>query len=148
MFKHIMVCTDGSRLSDKAVDAGIALAKDLGARVTGFHVTDDYPVNAFSEYAMVAGSITPQMWAADQKKRAQRILGKLEAKAKKAGVECATRSDMGFDPHSAIIAAAKKNRCDLIVMASHGRRGIKGVVLGSETHKVLTHSKVPVLVYR
>jgi len=148
MFKHIMVCTDGSKLSDRAVDAAIALAKELGARLTGFHATDAYPINAFSEYAVVAGSITPQMWAADQKKHAERILNKIEAKAKKAGVDCDTRFNTDLDPHTAIIAAAKKNRCDLIVMASHGRRGIQGLVLGSETNKVLTHSKIPVLVYR
>lgn len=148
MFKHILVCTDGAKLSDKAVDAAIRLAKDLGARLTGFHVTQDYPINPFPEYSVVAGSLSPQPWEADQAKRAQRILAKVQIKAKKAGVDCSTCSGSDINPYKAIIGAAKKSRCDLIVMASHGRRGIQGLVLGSETNKVLTHSKLPVLVYR
>ncbi len=148
MFKHILVCTDGGKLSDKAVDAAIRLAKDLGARLTGFHVTQDYPINPFPEYAIVASSLSPQQWKADQEKHAQRILARVEIKANKAGVDCGTRSGSDIDPYKAIIAAAKNSRCDLIVMASHGRRGIQGLILGSETNKVLTHSKVPVLVYR
>ena len=148
MFTHILVCTDGGKLSDKAVDAAIRLAKDLGAKLTAFHATQDYPINPFPEYAIVAGSLSPQDWTADQEKRARRILAKVEIKAKKAGVDCGTRSGTDIDPYQAIIAAARKSRCDLIVMASHGRRGIKGLVLGSETNKVLTHSKLPVLVYR
>lgn len=145
MYKHILVATDGSELSDKAVDAAIGLARDLGARLTAFHATQDYPIMPFPD---VAGSLTPAMWKADQGKRARRILEKVEAKAKKAGVACDTGFSLAVHPYEAIIQAAKKARCDLIVMASHGRRGIKGIVLGSETNKVLTHSKLPVLVYR
>ena len=148
MFQHVLVCTDGGKLSDKAVDAAIRLAKDLGARLTAFHAMQDYPINPFPEYAIVASSMSPQTWKADQEKRAQRILAKVEIKAKKAGVDCSARAGLDIEPYRAIIAAAKKSRCDLIVMASHGRRGIKGLVLGSETNKVLTHSKLPVLVYR
>lgn len=148
MFKHILVCTDGSKLSDKAVDAAIGLARDFGAKLTGFHATDDYPNTPFLEYAMVAESLTPATWKADQEKRAQHILEKIEGKAKKAGIACDTRFSSALHPYEAIIQAAKKAHCDLIVMASHGRRGIQGIVLGSETHKVLTHSKLPVLVYR
>jgi nucleotide-binding universal stress UspA family protein len=148
MFKHILVATDGSRLSDKAVDAAIGLARDLGAKLTGFYATQDYPISPFSDYAMVAGSLTPANWKADEEKRAQRMLGKVEAKAKKAGVACDTGFSLALQPYEAILQAAKKARCDVIVMASHGRRGIQGVVLGSETNKVLTHSKLPVLVVR
>ena len=148
MFKHILVCTDGSKLSDKAVDAAIRLAKDFGARLTAFHATQDYPANAYAEYALVAGSITPKQWADEQKKRAQQVLGKVEARAKKNNLKCDSRFGTNTDPHTAILAAAKKFRCDLIVMASHGRRGIQSLILGSETNKVLTHGKLPVLVYR
>jgi nucleotide-binding universal stress UspA family protein len=148
MFKHILVATDGSRLSDKAVDAAIGLAGDLGAKLTGFHATQDYPITPFPEYAMVAGSLEPTTWKADEEERARRILDKVEAKAKQAGVACDTGFSLALHPYEAILQAAKKARCDVIVMASHGRRGIQGVVLGSETNKVLTHSKVPVLVVR
>jgi nucleotide-binding universal stress UspA family protein len=148
MLRHILVCTDGTKLSDKAVDGAIGLAKDLGARLTGFHVTEDYPITPFLEYAIVAESLTPAKWKADQEKRARHILEKIEGKAKKAGIACDTSFSSALRPYEAIIQAAKKARCDLIVMASHGRRGIQGIVLGSETNKVLTHSKLPVLVYR
>jgi nucleotide-binding universal stress UspA family protein len=148
MFKHILVCTDGSKLSDKAVNAAIGLARDHGARLTGFHATEDYPIRTFPEDVMFAGSLTPATWKADQEKYARRILERVEAKAKKAGVACDTRFSSALRPYEAIIQAAKRARCDLIVMASHGRRGIQGIVLGSETNKVLTHSKLPVLVYR
>jgi nucleotide-binding universal stress UspA family protein len=148
MFKHILVATDGSRLSDKAVDAAIGLARDLGARLTGFHATQDYPITPYPEYAIVAGSLTPAAWKEDEDKRARRLLEKIEAKAKKAGVDCDMSFSLALHPYEAILQAAKKARCDLIVMASHGRRGIQGVVLGSETNKVLTHSKLPVLVVR
>ena len=97
---------------------------------------------------MVVGSMTPETWHADHAKRAQRILSKVEMRAKKAGISCSTRFCTASCPYEAIISTAKKNRCDLIVMASHGRRGIGSLVLGSETNKVLTHSKLPVLVFR
>jgi len=148
MFKHILVCTDGSTLSNKAVDAAIKLARDLGAKLTAFHATQEYPVNPYPEYAIVGGLLAPEDWKQDQEKRARRILEKVQARAKQAGVACSMRHASNADPYDAIISAAKKSRCDLIVMASHGRRGIQGFVLGSETHKVLTHGKVPVLVYR
>jgi nucleotide-binding universal stress UspA family protein len=148
MIKHILVATDGSRLSDKAVDAAIGLAKVLGARLMGFHATADFPIMPFPEYPVAAGSFTPAIWQADEEERARRILEKVEAKAKKAGVACETSFSLELHPYEAILQAAKKARCDLIVMASHGRRGIKGVVLGSETNKVLTHGKLPVLVVR
>lgn len=148
MFKHILVATDGSKLSDKAVDAAIGLARDLGARLTGFHATEDYPIMPFPEYPVAAGSLTPATWKADEDKRARRMLDKVEAKAKKAGVACNTGFSLAMHPYEAILQAAKKAHCDLIVMASHGRRGIQGIVLGSETNKVLTHGKLPVLVVR
>lgn len=101
MFKHILVATDGSRLSDKAVDAAIGLARDLGAKLTGFYATQDYPISPFSDYAMVAGSLTPANWKADEEKRARRMLGKVEAKAKKAGVACDTGFSLALQPYEA-----------------------------------------------
>jgi nucleotide-binding universal stress UspA family protein len=148
MYKNILVATDGSRLSVKAVDAAIAVAKDVGAKLAAFHATEEYPIMPFPEYPVAAESLTPAMWKADEEKRARHMLGKVAAKAKKAGVACSTSFSLALHPYEAILQAAKKSRCDLIVMASHGRRGIKGVVLGSETNKVLTHGKLPVLVVR
>ena len=87
-------------------------------------------------------------WKTDQEKRAKSILNKAQAKAEKAGITCTTKSAVALHPYDAILEAAKRARCDLIVMASHGRRGIQGLVLGSETNKVLTHGKLPVLVVR
>ncbi len=148
VFKHILVCTDGSRLSDKAVNAAIRLAGDCNAKLTAFHATQDYPVNVSGEYALVAGSVTPRKWKEDQEQRALHILGKVQTRSRKEGIECTIRHGAHAETYRAIIGAASKGRCDLIVMASHGRRGIRGLVMGSETNKVLTHSKVPVLVYR
>ncbi len=148
MFKHILVATDGYKLSDKAVAAAIGLAGALGAKLTAFHATEDYPITPFPEYAMLADSFTPEAWKAGEEKRARRILQGVEAKAKKAGVTCDSKFALAAHPYEAIIEAAKKSRCDLIVMASHGRRGVQGLVLGSETNKTLTHGKLPVLVVR
>lgn len=148
MYKHILVATDGSSLSDKAVNAGIALARELGAKLTVFHAMEDFPIMPYPDYIAAIESFTPEAWRADQEKRAQRILDKAQTTAKKAGIACSTESATALHPYEAIMEAAKKGRCDLIVMASHGRRGIQGLVLGSETNKVLTHGKVPVLVVR
>jgi len=148
MYKHILASTDGSRLSDKAVNAAIALARELGARLTVFHAMEEYPIMPYPDYADVIDSFTPEDWKTNQQKRADRILNKMQAAAAKAGIACTKKSSSALHPYEAILQTAKKARCDLIVMASHGRRGIKGLVLGSETHKVLTHGKVPVLVVR
>ena len=148
MYKHILISTDGSRLSDKAVNAAIALAHELGAKLTAFHVMEEYPIMPYPDYAAAIESFTPEIWNADQQKRAKRILSKAQATAEKAGIACTAKSATAMHPYEAILEAAKKARCDLIVMASHGRRGIQGLVLGSETNKVLTHGKLPVLVVR
>jgi nucleotide-binding universal stress UspA family protein len=148
MYRHILVATDGSRLSDKALNAAIALAQQLGAKLTIFHATEDYPIMPSPDYAAGIGSFSPEAWKADQEKRAQRILAKAQTTAEKAGIACSTKSATALHPYEAIMEAAKKGRCDLIVMASHGRRGIQALVLGSETNKVLTHSKLAVLVVR
>lgn len=145
MFKHILLPTDGSELSQRAIEHGIALAKALGARVTGFHATPSFHVLTYDtlqlesthgEYLRVSAEQTATM------------LGAIEAAARTAGVPCETASTMSDQPYEDILRAAAERGCDLIVMASHGRRGVKGLLLGSETQKVLTHGTVPVLVYR
>ena len=145
MFKHILLPTDGSPLSEIAMERGIGLAKAIDARVTGLHVIE--PFHFFSGGAEVM-SDTKEQYEKDSLIRAQRYLDSLAAAAKRAGVSCDCVSEKSGHPFEAIIGAAKKRGCDLIVMASHGRRGIRGLLLGSETSKVLTHTKIPVLVLR
>ena len=145
MYKNILIPTDGSELAGKAVQHGVTLAKSLGAKVTILTVT--VPFHIFTvETKMVED--TP----AEYKKRVQDDSAKLLASAadtaKAAGVVCDTMHIEHEHVYQAIIDAAKAKSCDLIVMASHGRRGISGIVLGSVTVKVLTHSKMPVLVHR
>ncbi|MEO5764775.1 MAG: universal stress protein [Casimicrobiaceae bacterium] len=147
MFKHILVATDGSKLSGKAVKQAIALAQSLSAKLTAFYASPDYPMPAFTD-GVVYDPISRRDYAALTQKEADRILNPVKAKAEAAGVKCATMHAIAPVPWEAILAAAKKSRCNAIVMASHGRRGLTAMLLGSETQKVLTHSKVPVLVVK
>ena len=147
MYKHILVPTDGSEISDETILAAVKLAKVLGAKLTGFFATEDYPVSPFADY--VPGSIaTPEEFRIAQEALAKQYLGILAREAKAAGVPYAIDFAPSVSPYKAIIHAAEEKGCDLILMASHGRRGMGGLLLGSETNKVLTHSKIPVLVYR
>jgi nucleotide-binding universal stress UspA family protein len=145
MYKHILIATDGSELAGKAVAAGLALAKELKSKVTAIHVTEPWT-------ALVAGEMTLGFPYQDYDKgaaeNAQRILGAVGEAAKAAGVECATLHIPDRFPAEAIVDCAKDKGCDLIVMASHGRRGFTKLLLGSETVRVLTHTTVPVLVCR
>lgn len=149
MFRHILVATDGSTLSLKAAKAAVELAKVHKARITAIHVIAPY-------VAPVAGdgviyypeTFSPQEYRKATEKEAQKALGKVEAAAAAAKVACDTIAVTHDQPWESIVNTAKKRRCDLIVMASHGRRGIAGLLLGSETTKVLTHSRTPVLVCR
>ncbi len=145
MYKNVLIPTDGSELAGKAVRHGIALAKEIGAKITVLTATTPFRVLTF-EMQMLDDT-------ADQhKKRMQdyalKTLGAVAETAKAAGVACDTVHVEHEHPYQAVIDTAKSKGCDLIVMASHGRRGISAIVLGSETVKVLTHSKIPVLVYR
>jgi nucleotide-binding universal stress UspA family protein len=147
MYKNILVATDGSKLSDKAVTSAIEIAQAMGARVTAFYAAPDYPLPAYADgvvYEPVSRREYAKLAAADAKK----ILDEVGAKASSAGVDCETAYTIAAAPWEAILAAAKKHKCDAIVMASHGRRGVSALLLGSETQKVLTHSKLPVLVVR
>jgi nucleotide-binding universal stress UspA family protein len=144
MFEHILIPTDGSELSEAAIQKGIQLAKNLNAKVTGFHVM--LPFRVFStRTAMLKARERHERESTTQ---AQQFLGVVKKAAEKAGVTCDISCTMSDHPYEMIIKAADKKGCDLIVMASHGRRGIQGVLIGSETQKVLTHTKTPVLVVR
>jgi nucleotide-binding universal stress UspA family protein len=147
MFKHIFVPTDGSELSRATVSRAVTFAKEAGARVTAFFAKPEYPIAYFGEGALIDPT-TPEKFAELADQQATEFLGEVQRLCAEAGVECSTLSATSDVPYEAIIEAADKSGCDLIFMASHGRRGFSGFLLGSETNKVLTHSKIPVLVYR
>ena len=145
MYQHILLPTDGSELSTQAVRAGMRLAKSLGARVTALHTTPQ-----FYPYKMLASEIIERAreYENQTKEEAARVLGAVEETAHEAGVACNALQRASNSPWEEIIKVAAEEGCDLICMASHGRHGVSALLLGSETTKVLTHSKVPVLVYR
>jgi nucleotide-binding universal stress UspA family protein len=145
MLKKILVPTDGSELSVKAIDGAIDVAKRVGATLVGLTVTDPYPYAPLTEYAPTESY---DHYETRVKQEAVTRLAVLQEAAKKAGVAVETEVRSSISPYDAIIAAAKERNCDTIFMASHGRRGLSGLLLGSETHKVLTHSTIPVLVFR
>ncbi|HEY5763531.1 MAG TPA: universal stress protein [Rhodocyclaceae bacterium] len=147
MFKHILIPTDGSELSQKNAQRAISFAKEAGARVTAFHAMPEYPVTYYGEGALIDPT-TPEKFSEMMNKQADEHLAAVAAQCKAAGVACETMKSTSDVPYEAIIAAAEKAGCDLIFMASHGRRGISALLLGSETHKVLTHTTIPVLVHR
>ena len=147
MYKHILVPTDGSKLSVKAAKQAVKLAKALGAKITGFHAAPDFSSTYYGDgYILRAPSAKGQ--AEFAQKQARQCLSAIEVEADVEKVACEVFHVVSDSPYEAIIDAAKKKKCDLIFMASHGRRGLSGLVLGSETQKVLIHSKIPVLVCR
>jgi nucleotide-binding universal stress UspA family protein len=149
MFRNILVPTDGSAISRRAVGRAVRLAKAQKARVTGLWVGPVWQPNLYAyDESVPAGFISPRQFAASIRKIAARQLGAVRKAAAAAGVPCKTVSVQGPFPHLEIIKAARRNRCDLIVMASHGRRGISRLLLGSETGMVLAHATVPVMVCR
>ena len=147
MFKHLLVPTDGSELSRDAARRAVSFAREAGARITAFYAKPEYPVTYYGEGALI-DSTTPEQFAELAEQQAQENLGFVENLCQQAGVPCsklALTNDMTYE---AIIEAATQSDCDLIFMASHGRKGFSGLLLGSETNKVLTHTTIPVLVYR
>ena len=140
MYTHILIPTDGSALAGKGVQHGVALAKRIGAKVTILTVLPPDMITADRE--------VDEIRKASKQKHAEEVLGAVATQTQTAGVACETIQVEHEHPYQAIINAADSKGCDLIVMASHGRRGISAIVLGSETVKVLTHCKIPVLVYR
>ncbi len=147
MYKHLLVATDGSKLSEKALTHAIALARAVGANLTAFYAAPDYPMPAYAD-GVVYEPVTRKEYARLAIDDALKVLDVATTKAKAAGVDCKTAYTIAAAPWEAILAAAKKHKCDGIVMASHGRRGVSALLLGSETQKVLTHSKLPVTVVR
>lgn len=147
MFKNILVPTDGSELSESTVARAISFAKDAGARVIFFYAQPDFPMPIYGEGALIDPT-TPEQFSRAALAEAERILSKAKEAATAADVASGSDTVVSEVPYEAIIESAERNGCDLIFMASHGRRGLSGFLLGSETQKVLTHSKIPVLVYR
>ena len=147
MYKHILIPTDGSTLSAHAVAQGIKLAKSIGARVTGLFAAPA-PTPVVFEGAVPVALMQPDEHAALTARAAARYLSVIEKAAKRAGIAYEGVTVTNEYPAEAILKVAAQRHCDLIVMASHGRRGLAGVLLGSETQKVLTHGKLPVLVCR
>ena len=148
MFKHILVPTDGSKLSSKAIRMAVRLARDTGAKVTAVYVVAPYVPPAYGEGAIYVPGVSPKRYKALTEREAHKALAAVEVEASTSGIAYAGTTQTAFNPWEAIIRAAWTKKCDLIVMASHGRRGLAGLLLGSETTKVLTHSKIPVLVCR
>ena len=147
MFKHLLVPTDGSELSQATVKRAVAFAKEAGARVTFFYAQPDFPMPIYGEGALIDPT-TPEQFAKSAKEEADRILEAAKKVADDVGVTADSDTVVNEVPYEAVIDAADRHGCDLIFMASHGRRGISALLLGSETQKVLTHSKIPVLIYR
>ncbi len=144
MYKHILIATDGSELAGKAVTTGLALAKQLNAKVTAVTATEPWTSMVTGEAALAFPVEEYEKSAAED---AARILGEVSTAAKAQGVPCETVRVSDFAAEG-IIATAKARACDLIVMSSHGRRGLARVLLGSQATRVLTLSTVPVLICR
>jgi len=147
MFKNILIPTDGSELSEKVMKNGMTLAKALNAKVTSVNVVPATYIVYYGEVGPVPVRSEAELRAADRE-RGNKYLDRITAAAKSAGVAFDRVLIENDNPWAGIIAAARKHSCDLIMMAAHGRRGLSALLLGSETNKVLTHSKIPVLVYR
>jgi nucleotide-binding universal stress UspA family protein len=148
MFKHILICTDGSRLAAKGIKAGVKLAKALGAKVSGLYVVPPWSVPFYGEGVTYGIPRSPQQYKTAMEKAGRKVLATLEIEARSAGVPCTVQVVTADAPWQGIVRTAKSRRCDAIIMASHGRGGLGGLVLGSETTRVLAHSKLPVLVIR
>jgi nucleotide-binding universal stress UspA family protein len=148
MFKHILVPTDGSKLSQKAIAQSVALAKQTRAALTGVYVMAPFNPAIYGDAALYVPPQTQKEFDALQRREADKALAVIEKKARAAGIAVKKVAIRHSGPSQGIIRTAKAKKCDLIVMASHNRGGLAGLVLGSETAKVLSNSKIPVLVCR
>jgi nucleotide-binding universal stress UspA family protein len=145
MFKTILVPTDGSERSDKAIANAIDYAQHCKSKIVGIGVAEPYPFSPLAESAM---AIDPSMYEENVRALAEQHVQRIADAAQAAGVACETITVLSFAPDEEIVSAAKKYGCDVIFMASHGRSGLSRLFLGSKTQKVLAHSPVPVLVLR
>jgi nucleotide-binding universal stress UspA family protein len=149
MFKHIAIPTDGSRLANKGVKTGVKLARSLGARVTGVYVIPPFRPAIYSEAgAYYVPGMTQEEFSEECTRAAKKALATVEIEAQAAGVPYSARIVTAPRPHAGILRAARAAKCDAIAIASHGRSALGGLLLGSETARVLSHSKLPVLVTR
>lgn len=148
MYGRILIATDGSALSRKATEEGIALARSIGASVVGFHARIPVMLPYYTDLALVMPQRTAELMEKKGLDAAKRYLTKMEELAKKSGVAFKGVHSVDASPADAIVRVAKKERCELIVMASHGRRGMSRLLLGSETNHVLARARLPVLVVR
>ena len=146
MFKHILIPTDGSRLALKGAKVGVKLAAGLGARVTAVYVVQPYLPAVYGEAALYVPSLKDYKKASER--AARKALAAIQAEARGAGVTCASAITTDPQPWGGILRVARSRRCDAIALASHGRGALGGLILGSETQRVLAHSKIPVLVIR
>ena len=147
MFKNILIPTDGSPLSQKAVVQGVALAKSVGAKVTAFFAAPPATPIVYRDHLPV-GYATPGEHEEMIRKTAAKYLGFVERAAKKAGISCESVHVTSDYPEQDILKLAQKKKCDLIVMATHGQGGLRGMLIGSVTQKVLNQAKIPVMVFR
>jgi nucleotide-binding universal stress UspA family protein len=144
MFKHILVPTDGSALSKMAIDGAIDLAQSVGARITAYACLPLYPYSPFADVAVEP----PDDFHQRAEREAREHLREVELAAETVGVACTSVTSVQSAPYLGIIEAAEEGKCDVIFMASHGRRGLGSILIGSETQRVLTHTRIPVIVYR
>lgn len=147
MYKHLLIPTDGSELSERAIENGLLLAVTLGAKVTFVYAQPEFPLPKGGEGALLSPQSKGE-FVRSSSMQAERFLAVALVAAQKAGVPACSETTVSDYPFQIITKIAQEKECDLIFMASHGRRGLAGLLIGSETHKVLTHSKIPVLVYR
>jgi nucleotide-binding universal stress UspA family protein len=145
MFKHLLVPTDGSPLSAKAARAAIEFAKSVGARITTLSVAEPYPYSALADTSYLPDQ---GRYEKEMQDNARRFTGEVAELASAAGVPCDARVGLSFSPYEEITSTAKDLGCDAIFMASHGRKGINRLFVGSETQKVLAHTTLPVMVFR
>jgi nucleotide-binding universal stress UspA family protein len=148
MYKHILIPTDGSPLATKGAKAGVRLAQALHAKVTALYVATPYASTVYGDAAIYYAGPSPQEHKRFSEKAAKRAFAPIEIEAKKAGIACSTLVVFDWKPWEGILKAARSRKCDAIAMASHGRGGLGGLFLGSETQRVLAHSRIPVLVIR
>ncbi len=148
MYRHILFPTDGSILSAKAMQHTLRFAKSVGARVTAVNVVPEYQSIMDEGFAAPVAGTLKKRYDEAMSRQSQKILDEFRMAAGTAGVACDASAVISGTPYDAIIKQARKAKCDLIMMASHGRKGLSSILLGSETVKVLTHSNIPVLVVR
>jgi nucleotide-binding universal stress UspA family protein len=148
MFKHILIPTDGSKLALKGIKAGVKLARALGARVTGLYVVPPYLPPMYGEGAIYVPGLSAREYKRNGARAAKKALAVVEIEARLAGVPFAAKVIYGALPWEGILRAVRSGKCDAVAIASHGRGGLGGLILGSETQRVLAHSKIPVLVVR